>query len=58
MTSRTTTPEDIAKIKSTWVGLTDEEIIEAYAGGMHVLSGNADKGFARAIEAKLKEKNA
>lgn len=40
-----------------WVGLTDEEITEAYAGGMHVLFGDANKGFARAIESKLREKN-
>ena len=44
--------------KREWQGLTDEEITEAYAGGMHVLFGDANKGFARAIEAKLKEKNA
>jgi hypothetical protein len=53
MTSRTTTPEDIAKIKSKWVGLTDEEIEHAAQGG-----DTNFWDFCRIIEAKLKEKNA
>jgi hypothetical protein len=35
----------------TWVGLTDEEISASSKGHM------TRNGFARAIEAKLKEKN-
>ena len=35
-----------------WVSLTDDEVWEAYEKGMH-----EDMWFARAIEAKLKEKN-
>ena len=66
MTSRTHTPEDIKKIddefkevlstrlfkeKKEWVGLTDEEIKTSMQGH------NTQVDFARAIEAKLKEKN-
>ena len=66
MTSRTHTPEDIKKIddefkevlstrlfkeKKEWVGLTDEEIKNSMQGH------NTQVDFARAIEAKLKEKN-
>jgi hypothetical protein len=44
------------KQKRTWVGLTDEEIVlivaECAASHQHT-----DIHFARAIEAKLKEKN-
>jgi hypothetical protein len=43
-------------LKRTWVGLTDEEIVlivaECAASHQHT-----DIHFARAIEAKLKEKN-
>ena len=49
---RITTPEDIAKIKSKWVGLTDEEAEEI----IDVCWGDPDM-FIEAIEAKLKEKN-
>ena len=40
------------KHESTWVNLTEEEIGELYRAGW---ANNMD--FARAIEAKLKEKN-
>jgi len=36
----------------TWVGLTDEEVWDAYEKGMY-----EEMWFARAIEAKLREKN-
>lgn len=38
--------------KKEWVGLTDEEI-----GGIHRAGWSTNMDFARAIEAKLKEKN-
>jgi hypothetical protein len=43
--------------KREWVDLTDEEITDAYAGGMWILAKYPNKAFARAIEAKLREKN-
>lgn len=45
--------------KREWVGLTDEEISNAWYSAVHIASveGSATKQFARAIEAKLKEKN-
>ena len=48
---RTHTPEDIKKIESNWVGLTDHEL--------QVLDFNdPERGkLARAVEAKLKERN-
>jgi hypothetical protein len=58
MTSRTTTPEDIAKIKSKWVGLTDEEKAEIQMLKWWDWEDTFDlDGYTRAIEAKLKEKN-
>lgn len=39
-----------------WQGLTDEEILDAWL--THRNTSEATDGFARAIEAKLKEKNA
>jgi hypothetical protein len=63
---------DLAKVgevgiwgdKREWVGLTDEEIDEAdciqneYIGfGDYVVDGESVYEFAKAIEAKLKEKN-
>ena len=66
MTSRTTTPEDIAKIKSKWVGLTDEEVKKIYTATEIKVDENwrtGDKSMMfpttlyEAIEAKLKEKN-
>ena len=41
--------------KREWVGLTDEEIFDLYFDGFSI---SQLKDFARAIEAKLKEKNA
>jgi hypothetical protein len=40
-----------------WQGLTDEEIVQLLGGVRERLDGNVFGGFARAIEAKLKEKN-
>ena len=40
----------------TWVGLTDEEL-QPIADEYRILFGGWVKDFARAIEAKLKEKN-
>jgi len=44
---RTHTPEDVQKIQSKWVGLTDAEMCECYNS----------QSIGYAIEAKLKEKN-
>ena len=49
---RTTTPEDIAKIKSKWVGLTDQEARELCVANVPYVID-----MVRALEAKLKEKN-
>ena len=58
MTSRITTPEDIAKIKSKWVGLTDEEKVEIQMLKWWDWEDTFDlDGYTRAIEAKLREKN-
>jgi hypothetical protein len=58
MTSRATTPEDIAKIKSKWVGLTDEEKVEIQMLKWWDWEDTFDlDGYTRAIEARLKEKN-
>jgi hypothetical protein len=58
MTSRITTPEDIAKIKSKWVGLTDEEKVEIQMLKWWDWEDTFDlDGYTRAIEARLKEKN-
>ena len=51
-TSRAHTPEDVQKIIKPWVNLTSEEIGEIYRVGW---ANNME--LARAIEAKLKEKN-
>jgi hypothetical protein len=40
-----------------WVGLTDEEILEEYRQSYGDDGNLTDVYFARAIEAKLKEKN-
>ena len=40
------------KSRKEWVGLTDDEIWDAYEKGMY-----EEMWFARAVEAKLKEKN-
>jgi hypothetical protein len=58
MTSRTTTPEDIAKIKSKWVGLTDEEIAEMHHEiKIKGMGAYKTEDIYRAIEQALKEKN-
>lgn len=44
------------QLQRKWVGLTDEEIREIWITNYH--DTNATDAFARAIEAKLKEKNA
>jgi len=49
---RITTPEDIAKIKSTWVGLTDEDVKDILDCGRPNLVN------IKKAEQKLKEKNA
>jgi hypothetical protein len=46
-----TIDDDIQEYKKPWIGLTDEEIIDAFDPFL----GNIEKG--RAIEAKLKERN-
>jgi hypothetical protein len=43
------------KFEREWVGLTDEEILDLWIAN-HKDTGATD-AFARAIEAKLKEKN-
>jgi hypothetical protein len=50
---RITTPEDIAKIKSKWVGLTDED--KHYLNEVLNLQGRFP--IIDVIETKLKEKN-
>ena len=58
MTSRTTTPEDIAKIKSKWAGLTDEEIADMHHEiKVKGMGAYKTEDIYRAIEARLKEKN-
>ena len=60
MTSRTHTPEDIKKIQKKWAGLTDDEIIDAANMAPFETMVSAEDYIyiiARAIEAKLKEKN-
>jgi len=45
--------------KREWVGLTDEETMQIWEGIIKYAPGEVRlKDFARAIEAKLKEKNA
>jgi hypothetical protein len=46
-----------AQEKKEWVGLTDEEILEEYRQSYGDDGNLTDVYFARAIEAKLKEKN-
>jgi hypothetical protein len=43
--------DDIQVYQRPWVGLTDEEVDTIYQ------RNGTPKGFAKAIEAKLKEKN-
>ena len=46
-----------AQVKKEWVGLTDEEILEEYRQSYGDDGNLTDVYFARALEAKLKEKN-
>ena len=46
-----------AKVEREWFGLTDEEILEEYRQSYGDDGNLTDVYFARAIEAKLKEKN-
>ena len=46
----------IAQPEREWQGLTDEEVLDAWL--THRGTSEATDGFARAIEAKLKQKNA
>jgi uncharacterized UPF0160 family protein len=50
--------DETAKRKHEWVGLTDEEVgTLTVFDGLHHVETPLLAGFARAIEAKLKEKN-
>ena len=44
-------------IQLTWVGLTDEEMMQIYIDLKSVAGFYSVEKYARAIEAKLKEKN-
>ena len=48
--------EELVQPKREWVGLTDEEIAEI-AATPAAIPGSYVHSFARAIEAKLREKN-
>jgi hypothetical protein len=48
---------NLVKPEKEWVGLTDEEILEEYRQSYGDDGNLTDVYFARAIEAKLKEKN-
>jgi hypothetical protein len=48
---------ETAPQKKEWVGLTDEEILEEYRQSYGDDGNLTDVYFARAVEAKLKEKN-
>jgi hypothetical protein len=52
-----TVPLYTAPPKKEWVGLTDEERIALWGMRSDGPSNSEIRGFARAIEAKLKEKN-
>jgi hypothetical protein len=47
----------LSGVKLKWVGLTDEEILEEYRQSYGDDGNLTDVYFARAVEAKLKEKN-
>ena len=47
-----------AQLKKEWVGLTDDEITECRQNSYDAQIGLLPLTFVRAIEAKLKEKNA
>lgn len=48
--------DDIQEYKKPWVGLTNNEL-QPIADEYRILFGSWVEDFARAIEAKLKEKN-
>jgi hypothetical protein len=52
-----TDDDDIQDYVRPWKGLTDEEIIQVLGNVREQLDGNVFGAFAKAIEAKLKEKN-
>lgn len=43
--------------KLEWIGLTDEEMETLYYGNADTITGT-ERNFGRAVEAKLREKNA
>ena len=51
--------DDIQEYKKPWVGLTDDEIWEAYMKAPLTLDCSTDELYAlsRTVEAKLKDKN-
>ena len=53
---RTHTPEDVKKIESKWVGLSDKEVKKIVDKNTSDIWCNG-KGVARDVEDKLKEKN-
>jgi len=55
--TRPCTPRGREQTKRKWQGLTDEEILEEYRQAYGDDGDLTDVYFARAIEAKLKEKN-
>ena len=55
MQTRTTTPEDVAKIKSKWVGLTKTERSELWWSTD--MGGMPEHDYGKKVEALLKEKN-
>ena len=51
------TPLYTAPQPRQWVGLTEEEVVQVLGNVRESVSGNVFLAFARAIEAKLQEKN-
>ena len=49
--------EPVYRAKKAWQGLTDEEILEEYRQSYGDDGDLTDVYFARAVEAKLREKN-
>jgi len=57
---RTHTPEDIKKIESKWIGLTDEERKQVRSSANYnqfMTAGEYAEAVQKATEAKLKQKN-
>lgn len=50
-------PVYTAPPQRAWIGLTDEEVVEVLGNLRESITGNVFLAFARAIEAKLKERN-